>query len=208
MTTLNPLTKFFAVLAVVATCSVTNAQEEAFETLQDAKETVAVQDAKETVALQEDGSLAGNVFVAETAEKLADAKMTLSQDGQVISTVSADEEGNFAFQNIEPGSYDLLGSSAPFVGQSSFDVAPFETGGCSACSLGVSSQPSEVIYDSYTAPAESFSASPCNACSSCGCGGGGGGLFGGSGGGGLLGGGGSRLPLVMTMMTQAQTTKL
>ena len=168
MTMLNSLTKLFAVLAVVATCSVSNAQQ--------------------AVTLQEDGSLAGNVFVAETAAKAADAKITLSQDGEVISTINADGEGNFAFQNIEPGAYDLLGSADPFVGQSSFDVAPFSSGGCSSCSLGLSSQPSEVVYDSYSAPAQSFSScGGCNSCNSCGCGGGGGGLFGGGGGGGILG---------------------
>jgi len=170
MTILNSLSKLFAVAAVVGCCSVSNAQE--------------------AVTLQEDGSLAGNVFVAATAEKAADAKITLSQEGKVISTVSADEEGNFAFQNIEPGAYDLLGSSDPFVGQSSFDVAPFSSGGCSACSLGLSSEPTEVAYTSYSeAPAQSFSASPCGCSNTCGCGGGGGGGFFG-GGGGLLGGGG------------------
>jgi len=175
MIKLNSLTKMFAVTALLAGCSVTNAQE--------------------AVTLQEDGSLTGNVFVAETAEKAADAKMTLSQEGQVISTVNADELGNFAFQNIEPGAYELLGASDPYVGQTSFEVAPYATGGCSTCSMGLSSEPTEVAYSSCgAAPAQSFSASPCGGCNSCGCGGGGGGLFGG---GGLGGGGGLfRSPIV------------
>ena len=177
MITLNSLTKLFAAIALLAGCSITNAQE------------AVVTKAPQAVTLQEDGSLAGNVFVAETAEKVADAKMTLTQEGQVISTVNADELGNFAFQNIEPGAYDLLGASDPFVGQSSFDVAPYSTGGCSSCSVGLSSEPTEVAYSSCSAaPAQSFSASPCGGCNSCGCGGGGGGgLLGGGGGGGILG---------------------
>jgi len=165
MINLNSLTKLFAATACLAACSVVSAQE--------------------SVTLQEDGSLAGKAIVSATAENAADAKITLTQEGQVISTVNADGEGNFSFQNIEPGAYDLLGSSDPFVGQASYDVAPFSTGGCSSCSLGLSDQPAEVAYSSCdSAPAQSFSASPCGGCNSCG--GGGGGFFGGGGGGGGL----------------------
>ena len=168
MINLNSLTKLFAVVALLGTCSASNAQE--------------------AVNLQEDGSLAGKVFVAETSEKAADAKMTLTQEGQVISTVNADEQGNFSFQNIEPGAYELLGASDPFVGQSSYEVAPYSNGGCSSCSMGLVAQPAEVTYESCGAsPAQSFSASPCGGCSSCGGGGGGGGFFSGGGRGGLLG---------------------
>lgn len=169
MINLNPLTRMFAAAACLVACSVSSAQE--------------------SVTLQEDGSLAGKAFVAETAEKAAEAKITLTQEGQVISTVNADEDGNFSFQNIEPGAYDMLGVSDPYVGQASYEVAPYSTGGCSSCSMGLSSQPSEEVYSSCgAAPAQSFSASPCGGgCNSCGCGGGGGGLLGG---GGFGGGGG------------------
>lgn len=169
MINLKPLTKMLAAAACLAACSVSSAQE--------------------AVTLQEDGSLAGKAFVAETAEKAADAKITLSQEGEVVGSVNADADGNFSFQNIEPGSYSMLGVSDPYVGQSSFDVAPFSSGGCSSCSMGLSSQPTETVYSSCgEAPAQSFSASPCGGgCSSCGCGGAGGGF---GGGGGLLGGGG------------------
>jgi hypothetical protein len=159
MINLNPLAKMFAAIACLAACSVSSAQE--------------------AVTLQEDGSLAGNAFVTETAEKASEAKMTLTQDGKVVSTVTADEEGNFSFQNIEPGSYEMLGAADPYVGQSSFDVAPYSDGGCSTCSMGLSAQPAEVAYSSCgAAPAQSFSAAPCGS-----CGGGGGGI---GGGGGLL----------------------
>ncbi len=180
MINLNSLTKFVAAVVCVVACSTVNAQE--------------------AVSLQEDGSLTGKAFVAETAEAAADAKMTLTQEGEVISTVNADEQGNFAFQNIEPGSYEVLGAADPYVGQASYDVAPYATGGCSSCSMGLASEPAEVTYSSCgSAPAQAFSSSPCGGgCGSCGGGCGGGGLFGG-GGGGLLGGGGGGLfssPLV------------
>jgi hypothetical protein len=161
MINLNSLTKLFAAAACIVACSTVNAQE--------------------AVTLQEDGSLVGKAFVAATSEAAADAKMTLPQEGQVISTVNADDQGNFSFQNIEPGSYEVLGAADPYVGQASYEVAPFAAGGCSSCSMGLVSEPTEVAYSTCgSAPAQSFSASPCGG--GCGCGGGGG-FFGGGGGG-------------------------
>ena len=168
MIKLNSLSKLVAVIACLASCSVSNAQE--------------------AVNLQEDGSLAGKVFVAENATEAIDAKITLTQAGEVVATADTDEQGNFSFQNIEPGSYDMMGVADPYVGSGSFDVAPYSEGGCSSCSMGLSTQAPEAVYDTCgAAPAQAFSASPCGGgCNSCG-GGLGGGRFGGGGGGGLLG---------------------
>lgn len=164
MIKLNPLTNLFAVAMCFAGCSISNAQE--------------------AVTLQEDGSLAGKAVVTETSEAASDAKMTLTQDGEVVSTVNADDQGNFAFQNIEPGSYQVLGAADPFIGQASYDVAPFSSGGCSSCSLGLS-EPTEAYSSCSSCSAQSFSSSPCG-CGGGGGFGGGGGLLGGGGGGGLL----------------------
>lgn len=170
---LNPLTKLMAVVACVATCSVSNAQE--------------------AVTLQQDGSLAGKAFVAANADEAVEAKITLTQDGKVVSTVATDEKGNFSFANVEPGVYKMLGTADPYVGSAAVTVAPYaQDAGCQVCNMGMTAAAPEAVYESYaSAPAESFSAAP------CGCaGGGGGGIIGG--GGGVLGGGGGLLssPLV------------
>ena len=176
----NPLTKLIAVVACFATCAAANAQE--------------------AITLQEDGSLKGKAFVATTDEAV-DAKITLTQDGKVVSTVETDEKGNFSFANVEPGVYNMQGVADPYVGSADVTVAPYVAdAGCQSCNLGMTASAPEVAYSSCgSAPAQAFSASP------CGCGGGGGLLGGGGlggggvlGGGGLLGGGGGLLssPLV------------
>ncbi len=175
---INPLSRLFAVVACVATCSAVNAQD--------------------AITLQEDGSLKGKAFVAATDEAV-DAKITLTQDGKVVSTVETDEKGNFSFANVEPGVYNMQGVADPYVGSADVTVAPFAASSgcqsCQSCDLGMTASAPEVAYSSCgSAPAQAFSASP------CGCGGGG--LLGGGGlggGGGLLGGGGGGLfssPLV------------
>ena len=166
---LNPLTKFMAVVACFATCTAANAQE--------------------AITLQEDGSLKGKAFVAATDEAV-DAKITLTQDGKVVETVTTDEKGNFSFANVEPGVYNMQGIADPYVGSAAVTVAPYaEAAGCSSCSscdLGMAAP--EAAYSTCgSAPAQSFAAP-------CGCNGGGGGLLGGGGGsGGGLGGGGGLL---------------
>lgn len=176
---LNPITQFMAVVACLATCTAANAQE--------------------AITLQEDGSLKGKAFVAATDEAV-DAKITLTQDGEIVSTVAADEKGNFSFANVEPGVYNMLGSASPYVGSAAVTVAPYaQDSGCQSCNLGMSVAAPEASYSSCgCAPAQAFSSAPCGCSSGCGggllgggggFGGGGGGLLGG-GGGGLLGGGG------------------
>jgi len=168
--------------AAAILCSQSNAQE-----AEQAATTPAVEATKALVANTEDGVLKGNVFTTDEGVKTPiSAKVTLSSDGVVVDTVEADETGSFAFQGIEPGSYQLLGSADGFVGGQAFDVQPFagsvDGGGCSACSLGLQSVEAPFQETVYQAPA---SACGCNTgCSACG-GGGGGGLLGG-GGGGLL----------------------
>jgi len=161
----NPLTQFVAAVACFATCSVASAQE--------------------AITLQEDGSLKGKAFVAATDEAV-DAKISLTQDGKIVSTVATDEKGNFSFANVEPGVYSLQGLADPYVGSADVSVAPFSGGGCqscSSCNVGFSSPAPEVAYSSCgSAPAQAFAAAPCN------CAGGGGGLLSGGGGGGVVGG--------------------
>ena len=179
---LNPLTKLMAVVACFATCSAVNAQE--------------------AITLQEDGSLKGKAFVAATDE-VVDARITLTQDGKVVSTVETDEKGNFSFANVEPGVYNMQGVADPYVGSAAVTVAPHAAGSgcssCQSCNLGLSNAAPEVAYSSCgSAPAQAFSAAPCGCSGGGGFGGGGIGGGGFGGGGGLLGGGGGlfRSPLL------------
>jgi len=152
------------------------AQETAVE-----KETVTAKKAITQVALNEEGQLVGSAFVAGEETPLK-AKMTLAtQDGVVIDTVEAKEDGSFAFASVAPGTYNMYGSSANYVAAQTFDVLPAGGGGCSACSVGMTSY-SPTVYESYA----SAPVSSCGTCGGCGCGGGG--LFGGGGIGGRLGG--------------------
>lgn len=146
------------------------------------------------VMLNKEGTLEGKAFLTDSKAVAPNAKISLTADGKVVDAVETDKNGIFAFANVAPGAYQLLGTADSYVGSQSFDVSSYASpavGGCSTCSLGMSSAPAEVVYDSYSsAPVSSF-ASSCGACnSSCGtCGsgfGGGGGRFGGRLGGGLL----------------------
>lgn len=168
------LTKSLAIAAMIAVSGVSFAQEAV--TVDAQNEFVQAPAQSLTIMLDEKGSLNGNVFVSEneTAQQASKAKVTLSQDGVVIGSVDTDEKGNFSFANVEPGAYQMMGAANPYVGQSSFNVVPYN-GGASTCNcnagLGMSQAPASTVYSSYSsAPMSSF----------------GGGGFGG--GGGVLGG--------------------
>lgn len=133
------------------------------------------------IANTENGVLKGKVFTDQDGvQNPINAKVTLSSDGVVLDSVDANDDGSFAFEGIEPGSYQLLGSADGYVGGQAYDVQPFvadSVGGCSACSLGLQSVETPYTEAVYQAPA-----------SACGCSGSGGGGGGIAGGGGLLNG--------------------
>jgi len=187
------LMKKFAALLVcclVATSAMAQDATEANATVADATvKTVAPQSVK--VMLNKEGTLEGKAFLTDSNEAASNAKVSLTADGKVIDAVETDEKGNFAFANVAPGAYQMLGSADGYIGSQAYDVAGYASpavSSCSACSLGMTSAPSDVVYDNYgSAPVSSLG---CGACSSpCGnpCGGGfGGGRLGGRLGGGLL----------------------
>lgn len=156
----------------------------------------------EGISLDSDGQFVGKAFVAGE-DTPVEAKITMAKDGVVVDTVKAKEDGSFSFANLEPGTYNMYGTSANYVGAQTIDVLPYSGGGCSSCDMGMNTY-STASYDTYA----SAPVSACSSCSPCGgCGGGrlfggrllggggfggGGGLFGG-GGGGLFGGGGGGL---------------
>ena len=181
------LTRIFSASALTVAglfCSTGLAQEatdaqdtqtiEATTTVEATVETADVEAKTEAVTLDADGNLVGKVFVdADGVQKPLPAKVTLvKEDGAVVETVTADEDGVFAFQGVDPGAYEMFGASDGYVGQASYDVGSYTSSGCSSCDLGLQSSDA-VSYDQYaSAPA-----------SACGCGGG-------AGGGGGIGGGG------------------
>ena len=194
--------KFAAVAICCLIATVSTAQETkveadaAVETAATAAKTsqVATPDAPQrvTVMLNKDGSLEGTTLNEATKKAVANSKVTLTAEGKVVDAVTTDESGTFAFANVAPGAYQVLGSADGFVGSTSYDVVPYaEPAIGSPCSVGMCGASSDIVYDSYASePVSSFST--CNACSNpCNtCGGGlGGGSFGGGRLGGRLGGG-------------------
>lgn len=167
------------------------------------------------VSISEDGKIQGQVFTMLDNEKAPlIGKVSLTDiEGETISTSDTDEDGNFAFEDVEPGTYKAIGVAGDYVGDAEIEVTESE-GEYTSIPLAVSAAGTTAqIYDSYsTLPAASFSSAPsvgyaggysvggCSSCgtgsysygrsvgSSCGgcgsCGcGGGGGLFRGGGGG-------------------------
>lgn len=180
--------------AVLAVLSVGSLQAQEVKDVKEAVVEAVVTTSEDTtsstsIALNQEGQLIGNAFVAGEEKTPLEAKVTLANsDGVVVDTVVAEEDGSFAFTSVAPGSYNMYGSAASYVGAQAIDVVPYSTGGCSSCDLGLNSYSTDT-YETYTqAPVSSCGS--CSAAPSCGCGGGGGrGLFsGGGGGGGLLGG--------------------
>lgn len=137
-------------------------------------------------------------------------------EGNTITTLKTDDEGNFSFKGLKPGTYKAICVAGDYVGDTEIEVA---AGQQQNISLAVAPASGEEVLEAYASlPASSFSAAPvavpaaaaaaqggcntcqprpttCNTCSGGysrgGFGGGGfGGGFGGGGFGGGLGGGG------------------
>ncbi|MFK7769256.1 MAG: hypothetical protein AB8B55_18690 [Mariniblastus sp.] len=162
---LNMIRKVLFSLAIAAAFASTSFAQEA--------EKAAPAEAKKAeiakVEIDKDGKLVGKAFARlEGKETPLKAKVTLSANGVVIDTVTAKEDGSFSFANVEPGVYQMFGSSDGYFGGSSYNVQPFATGG----------QAPLLLQANSGVPYSTFSAAP---------GGGIGGGGGGFGGGGLLG---------------------
>lgn len=162
------------------------------------------------VSISEDGKIKGQVFTMLDNQKAPlVGKVSLTADGLTLSTSDTDDEGNFAFEDVEPGTYNAIGVAGDFVGDQEIEVTE-STGEYTAIPLAVAQTGTSGIYNSYsTLPASSFSAAPSvgysggysvGGCSTCSGGshsfgrsvstcGGGCGTCGSCGGGGLFGGG-------------------
>lgn len=157
--------------------------------------TVNAQDVEETkevirIAVQ-DGQLNGRVFAElddERAPVLGKVSLT-NEEGKTISTSQTDEDGNFSFTDVEPGTYKAIGIAGDYVGDAQIEVTEEEEsteGYYTAIPLAVAPAQSGAIFNSYSSlPAASFAQGPVfgggsfsGGCSSCG-----GGCSGGCGGG-------------------------
>ena len=192
-----------------------------------AQEDPAAETKKEVVRVSvSDGAIRGQVFTLLDNEKAPlVGKVSLTDaDGKTISSLNTDDDGNFSFNDIEPGMYKAVGVAGDYVGDTEIEVIVGEEvapeGEYTAIPLAVAPASSSAIFNTYSSlPAASFSAlqhssigcsgGSCGgyrACSSCGGGssrgvgfrsfGGCGGGCGGIAGGGLFGGGFGRLALI------------
>ena len=127
------------------------------------------------VNLTQNGALAGRVVtMLESEETPVVARVSLTADGKTVATSTTDIIGNFSFDDVKPGTYEMVGVSGQYVGGQSIVVGEAVEGGESSVELRVST----------AATAAPIANAPLSALSPVqaggGIGGGGGAAFGGS----------------------------
>ena len=150
------------------------------------------------VNLTQNGALAGRVVtMLDSEETPVVARVSLTADGKTVATSTTDVIGNFSFDDVKPGTYEMVGVSGQYVGGQSIVVGEAVEGGESSVELRVST--AATVAPIANAPLSALSpvqagstctscASPVSSCSTCGGGGTvGGGIGGGIGG--RIGGG-------------------
>ena len=155
------------------------------------------------VNLTQNGALAGRVVtILDSEQAPVVARVSLTADGKTVATSTTDVTGNFSFQDVQPGAYEMVGISGEYVGGQSIVVGEAVEGGESSVELRVSTAaPVAPIANaplSALSPVQAGStctscASPVSSCSTCG----GGGTVGGIGGGAAFGGSSSLRRLLL-----------
>jgi len=163
------------------------------------------------VNLTENGALAGRVVtMLDSEDTPVVARVSLTADGKTVATSTTDVVGNFSFDDVQPGTYEMVGVSGQYVGGQSIVVGEAVEGVESSVELRVSTAATAAVAPIVSAPMAAYApvqatggcsscaaAAPVSSCNSCGGGLGGGSSFGGGvsfgGGGRLLGGGSSSL---------------
>ena len=142
-----------------------------------------------TTTISVDGTLVGFVRTA-TSDVVTNAKVSLVSQGKVIDSAVSDESGNFSFANVNPGPYQIVGSSDGMVGAQAYHVGPYvESASAAPANVILQTSAQESVYDAVgSAPLAAYGGcsacaaaapSPCSTCNTCNtCGGGG---FGGGG---------------------------
>ena len=113
-----------------------------------------------SVALDAEGQLTGQVYVLIEGEKTPLAgKVSLTSDGETVSSVNTDRNGNFAFEDLAPGIYTAIGVSGDYVGKQVITVGGDKS---EYTSLAIPvSQGGDYIYDAYgSVPVDTLSSAP------------------------------------------------
>ena len=148
------------------------------------------------VNLTEDGTLDGRVVtMLDSEETPVVARVSLTAEGRTVASSTTDIVGNFSFEDVKPGTYEMVGVSGQYVGGQSIVVGEAVEGGETSIELLVSTAASTTVAPVANAPMSAYApvqaGSACSSCaapavssscSSCGGGFGGGGGIGGGGG--------------------------
>ena len=71
-------------------------------------------------------NLQGKVFDSDTLLPIPFGTVDIYQDGIIVAGVETDIQGNYIFQNITPGVYDIVASYVGYVANRSLDVLILE----------------------------------------------------------------------------------
>jgi hypothetical protein len=180
-----------ALIAVTMIAVPASAQETETES-----KTAVAEASAENSWLSAEGELKGSVVTVSHDEsvEVSDARVSLVSKGKVIDSVKADASGNFAFANVQPGPYQIVGNSAGMVGTHNVNVGPYVAAQPMPTNQVVLQQGTpHVTYDNWgEVPVSSMSSAPVPAgqpsfgyAGGAAYSGGGGPILGGGGGGGL-----------------------
>ena len=146
------LTKFVLALALAICLNATAASGQGTETI------------KISIA---DGKIHGKVFAElQDQEAPVAGKVTLTDiDGNTVTTLRTDEDGNFYIADIKPGKYRAIGVAGDYVGDAeievTFESADEEDGVYAAIPLAVAPSTGTAIFNMYS----NLSASAFSQCS-------------------------------------------
>ena len=118
------------------------------------------------VNLTQNGALAGRVVtMLESEETPVVARVSLTADGKTVATSTTDIIGNFSFDDVKPGTYEMVGVSGQYVGGQSIVVGEAVEGGENSVELRVST--AATVAPIANAPLSALSPVQAGACSSC-----------------------------------------
>ena len=91
------------------------------------------------VNLTQNGALAGRVVtLLDSEDTPVVARVSLTADGKTVATSTTDIVGNFSFDDVKPGTYEMVGVSGEYVGGQSIVVGEAVDGVESSVELRVS----------------------------------------------------------------------
>ena len=120
------------------------------------------------VNLTANGTLAGRVVsMLDSEDTPVVAQVSLNADGKTVASSTTDVVGNFSFEDVKPGTYEMVGVSGQYVGGQSIVVGEAIEGGESSVELRVSTAATATIAPVVNAPMSAFAPVQAGTCSSC-----------------------------------------